>query len=89
MRLSRFLFRQLQQYWKQKESTSYGKRFTEWFADSYNGFRFQMLLLTGPVVIYPIGAILVNGPFLSKTFKWRYDVDDKLPDHLQKLVDEV
>ncbi|KAI6177701.1 hypothetical protein M3Y97_00936800 [Aphelenchoides bicaudatus] len=44
--------------------------------------------LTVPVVIYPIGSLLTNGPFVSRTFKWRYDVEDNLPEHLQTLINE-
>lgn len=57
--------------------------------DTKWGFGIRMALLTAPVIIYPVSAIFINGPFIGKTFKWRYDVDEELPKHLKDLVDQV
>lgn len=86
MRLGRFLFRQ---GLHKQTFSSLKEKFGDWFLNSKNGFRFRILLLTAPVVGYPIGAFLVNGPFINKVFRWRYDLEEKLPEHLQKLFDEV
>lgn len=88
MRLSRLLFRQ--KFWQQQKSgESFSKKFNDWFENSRNGFLLQIGFLTAPVVVYPLGSIIVNGPLIGKAFKWRYEVDDEIPEHLQKLIDEV
>lgn len=71
-------------FWRQSVS-----RFSEWFTDSNSAVHFRLVLLTAPVVVYPIGSILINGPFIGKTFKWRYAIEEKLPEHLKKIVDDV
>ncbi|CEF67195.1 Hypothetical protein SRAE_2000186000 [Strongyloides ratti] len=58
------------------------------FMKSPMGMRFKMIILTGTITIYPIGAFIVNGPLIKYTFPWRFNVSYELPEKLKKLIDE-
>jgi hypothetical protein len=80
MRLSRVLLRHgfrgsFVEKWERRLNSKYGNLF--------------FVSLVAPMVAYPLTAVLLFGPFIGMTFKLRYDVDDKLPQHLQKLITEV
>lgn len=84
MRLSRFLCRnpfQEQQFFSNAEKL---KR----FLDTNTG-KIMFLGLLAPVVAYPITSLFCFGPLIGTTFKLRYSVDRNLPEHLQKIIDEV
>jgi hypothetical protein len=85
MRISQLLLRQAS--WRQNLSSM--ENFNHWFIKTKWGFRFRIALLSAPVVIYPLTSALMNGPFSRMTFPRRYDVTDKLPPHLEKIVNEV
>jgi hypothetical protein len=82
MRFSRLFFQQ--SYWRQRFSS---EKLNDWFMNTPSGFRVRLALLTAPVVVYPVGAMLINGPFIDRTFKWRYDLDTELPSHLTEIIE--
>ncbi|CAL2037331.1 unnamed protein product [Caenorhabditis brenneri] len=70
-----------------------GSKYTEWnqkatlWLQSKMGRRARIGLLAATVVGYPIGSILINGPFVNLTFPRRYSVED-LPERLVPIADE-
>ncbi|KAF1761650.1 hypothetical protein GCK72_009906 [Caenorhabditis remanei] len=70
-----------------------GSTYTEWnqkatlWLQTKVGRRARIGLLAATVVGYPIGSILINGPFVNLTFPRRYSVES-LPDRLVPLADE-
>ncbi|CAI5444874.1 unnamed protein product [Caenorhabditis angaria] len=51
------------------------------------GRKARIGLLAATVVSYPIGSILINGPFVNLTFPKRYSIEN-LPTRLSKIADE-
>ncbi|CAB3403161.1 unnamed protein product [Caenorhabditis bovis] len=66
--------------------TEWNQKATEWLKTRM-GRRARIGLLAATVVSYPIGSILVNGPFVKLTFPKRYDVEE-LPPRLVSIAEE-
>uniref|UniRef100_A0A0K0F821 Transmembrane protein 177 n=1 Tax=Strongyloides venezuelensis TaxID=75913 RepID=A0A0K0F821_STRVS len=58
------------------------------FIRSPQGRKLRIFILTGTMVVYPIGALICNGPLIEKTFPWRFNITYELPEKLKKLIDE-
>uniref|UniRef100_A0A0N4ZVL6 Calcium uniporter protein n=1 Tax=Parastrongyloides trichosuri TaxID=131310 RepID=A0A0N4ZVL6_PARTI len=57
------------------------------FIASPNGKRFKILVLAGTMVVYPIGALLTNGPLIKISFPFRYNVSYDVPNTLKELIE--
>uniref|UniRef100_A0A8R1I559 Transmembrane protein 177 n=1 Tax=Caenorhabditis japonica TaxID=281687 RepID=A0A8R1I559_CAEJA len=64
----------------------WNQKATQWL-QSKMGRRARIGLLAATVVGYPIGSILINGPFVNLTFPRRYSIAD-LPPHLVPIADQ-
>uniref|UniRef100_A0AAF5D954 Transmembrane protein 144 n=2 Tax=Strongyloides stercoralis TaxID=6248 RepID=A0AAF5D954_STRER len=58
------------------------------FIQSPNGTKFKILIFTGTIISYPLGALIMNGPLIKSTFPWRFNITYEIPKKLKELIDE-